>query len=60
MKLLYRLEAMDEEEINVTDEIVKDIKTLLEKGNAYLPPDEKNRAFGSREGTWTVSLLERW
>lgn len=60
MKLLYQPEAMDEEEINVTDEIVTEIKTILEQGNAYLPPDEKNRAFGGQEGTWTVSLLERW
>lgn len=60
MKLLYRSEAMDEEEINVTDEVVGEIKKVLEEGNAYLPPDEKTRAFGGEEGTWTVSLLERW
>lgn len=60
MKLLYRSEAMDEEEINVTDEVVEEIKKILEEGNAYLPPDEKTRAFGGQEGTWTVSLLERW
>ncbi|KUI61209.1 hypothetical protein VP1G_08406 [Cytospora mali] len=60
MKLLYKSEAMDEEEINVPDEIINEIKVALEEGNAYLPPDEKTRTFGGQEGTWTVSLLERW
>ncbi|ROW00349.1 hypothetical protein VMCG_07303 [Cytospora schulzeri] len=60
MKLLYRSETMDEEEINVTDEVIKEIKKVLEEGNTYLPPDEKTRSFGGQEDTWTVSLLERW
>lgn len=60
MKLLYRTEAMDEEEINVPDEVIREIRAVLEEGNTYLPPDEKVRAFGGPEDTWTVSLLERW
>ncbi|KAK7731008.1 hypothetical protein SLS53_008879 [Cytospora paraplurivora] len=61
MKLLYRLGAIDDvEEINVTDEAIREIKAALEEGNTYLPPDEKVKAFGGSEDSWAVSLLERW
>lgn len=61
MKLLYRSGAFDDvEEINITDEAIREIKAVLEVGNTYLPPDEKIKAFGGEEETWTVSLLERW
>ncbi|ROW05895.1 hypothetical protein VPNG_08014 [Cytospora leucostoma] len=61
MKLLYRLGAVDDvEEIHITDEAIREIKAVLEEGNTYLPPDEKAKAFGGEEDTWTVSLLERW
>lgn len=62
MKLLYRdKKAMDddEDEINLPDEAVQEVRQILLEGNGYLPPDEKTKQFGAKEGPWMVTLLER-
>ncbi|KAK7699669.1 hypothetical protein SLS64_011442 [Diaporthe eres] len=59
MKLLFQPKTMDEEEILLPDQVVREARTILEQGNEYLPLDEKERQFNPVEGAWTVSLLER-
>lgn len=59
MKLLFQAKAMDEEEILLPDQVVREAKKILEQGNEYLPLDEKKRQFNPVEGPWTVCLLER-
>lgn len=59
MKLLFQPRTMDEEEMLLPDQVVREIRTILERGNGYLPLDEKERHFHPTEGSWTVSLLER-
>lgn len=59
MKLLFQPKTMDEEEILLPDQVVREARTILEQGNDYLPPDEKEKQFNTVEGPWTVSLLER-
>lgn len=59
MKLLFQNKAMDEEELVLPDEVVREAREILQEGNTYLPPDEKATVFRPEEGTWTVSLLER-
>lgn len=59
MKLLFQPKTMDEEEILLPDQVVREAKEILEQGNEYLPLDEKQRQFNPTEGPWTVSLLER-
>lgn len=59
MKVLFQPRTMDEEEILLPDQVVREVRTILELGNEYLPLDEKERQFDPVEGSWTVSLLER-
>lgn len=59
MKLLFQPRTMDEEEILLPDQVVREVRMILERGNEYLPLDEKERQFHPMEGPWTVSLLER-
>lgn len=59
MKLLFQNKAMDEEEIDLPDDIVKEVRGLLQQSNRYLPPDEKTTVVPGQNGAWTVALLER-
>lgn len=59
MKLLFQDRAMDEDEIDLPDGVVEEIRAILHESNGYLPPDEKNKQFNSQEGAWTVALFER-
>lgn len=59
MKLLFQPKTMDEEEILLPDQVVREVTRILERGNEYLPLDEKERQFNPVEGPWRVSLLER-
>ncbi|KAG8159092.1 hypothetical protein KVR01_010753 [Diaporthe batatas] len=59
MKVLFQPRFMDEEEILLPDHVVQEVRTILERGNKYLPLDERERQFDPTEGSWTVSLLER-
>lgn len=59
IKLLFQPRAMDEEEMLLPDQVVREVRTMLERVNGYLPLDEKERHFHPAEGSWTVSLLER-
>lgn len=60
IKLLFRNTAMDEEEINLPDEVVKEVRDILEESTQYLPPDEKTKKmFNGQDGVWKVALLER-
>jgi ubiquitin-protein ligase E3 D len=59
MKLLFQPRTMDEEEMLLPDQVVREAKLILEQGNEFLPPDEKERQFHPAEDPWIVSLLER-
>lgn len=59
MKLLFQSKAMDEEEIDLPDDIVREVRGLLQESNCYLPPDEKTTMVPGQNGAWTVALLER-
>lgn len=59
MKLLFQSKAMDEEEIDLPDEIVKEVYSILQESNRYLPPDEKSKVVPGQDGAWAVALLER-
>lgn len=57
MKLLFRDDAMDEDEISLPDVVVKQVRDILKESNKYLPPDEKTKVVDGQ--LWTVALLER-
>lgn len=60
MKVLYQDQSREEEEeLILPDNVVNDIRVILQKGNRFLPPDEKTAQFNSQDGVWTVALLER-
>lgn len=60
MKLLYREQAMEEEdEINLPNEAIQEIRQTLQQGTTWLPPDEKSKQFSVKEDPWMVTLLER-
>lgn len=59
MKLLFQNKAMDEEEIDLPDEVVKEVRGVLQDSRRYLPLDERNKMVPSLDGAWTVALLER-
>lgn len=57
MKLLFRNNAMDEDEIPLPDVAVKQVRGILEESNKYLPRDERTKMVDGQ--LWTVALLER-
>lgn len=60
MKLLYQDRAMeDEDEIDLPDEAIREIRQTLRESSGYLPPDERTKQFGPKGDAWTVTLLER-
>lgn len=59
MKLLYQDKAMDEDEIDLPDEAIGEVRQTLQEGSRYLPPDEKTKQFNLKEDPWIVTLLER-
>lgn len=59
MKLLYQDKEMDEDEINLPDEAIGEVRQTLQEGSRYLPPDEKTKQFNLKEDPWIVTLLER-
>lgn len=61
MKLLYqdKAMAMEADEINLPDEVIAEVREILQEGSKYLPPDEKVKQFNIQEAPWKVALLER-
>lgn len=60
MKLLYRDRATDEEdELNLPDEAIREMRQALLEGSGYLPRDERVKKFSPKEDAWMVTLLER-
>lgn len=59
MKLLFQNKSMDEEEISLPDDIVTEVRSVLQESNRCLPLHEKTTILPGHSGTWTVALLER-
>lgn len=61
VKVLFQTKAVDEAvgELELPDEVVKELRETLQRSTEFLPPGEKTTQRPRQEGVWTVGFLQR-